>query len=236
MFGLIKNQDDEGATVPKTNRERRKAVETVVAQRIRELRERRGWEIPQLVDALVELDSDLDYFAIRNIELGKRGVKIDEAHDLARVFDTTIDMLIRPPQTQAMDDAVNALDEYKSAKAEFAALHEQYLMQSQALSNLQRLADQARKKANNSAKNARQLLKALPKADAEGLFAYVGLKTDEELRQDHDEKMTEIRVQLEKKFANGTLTDSEGRILTNLFPDEYEMTGTITKLPVKGKS
>jgi transcriptional regulator with XRE-family HTH domain len=68
----------------------------VAASRIKALRKRHGWTQQQLADRLAELGSPLDRVAIAKIELGQRGLPLDEAFSFALALDVAPTNLFLP--------------------------------------------------------------------------------------------------------------------------------------------
>lgn len=71
-------------------------VAEVVKQRVREVRERRGWTQRQLVDRLKELGVKLDPASLARIETGKRAVKVQELVELAAALEVSPLQLMLP--------------------------------------------------------------------------------------------------------------------------------------------
>jgi transcriptional regulator with XRE-family HTH domain len=66
------------------------------AERLRDLREGRGWSQRDLADELERSGSPMDRAVIARIETGKRGVSLDEAILFAAVLGTSLENMIVP--------------------------------------------------------------------------------------------------------------------------------------------
>lgn len=76
----------------------------VIAERLSDLRRRRGWNQRELSDALAAAGLKLDPPTVNRIERGKRQVRVDEVFVLALVFDTTpLHLLLPVGETEPME-------------------------------------------------------------------------------------------------------------------------------------
>jgi transcriptional regulator with XRE-family HTH domain len=78
--------------------------EQVTASRVRYLRERHGWTQQDLADKLVNFGMPIDRAQIARLELGKRGISLDEAMRLAFALNVAPIYLITDTEVPADPD------------------------------------------------------------------------------------------------------------------------------------
>ncbi|MEU6039766.1 helix-turn-helix transcriptional regulator [Actinomadura sp. NPDC047616] len=95
--------------------------EIVFAQRAREVREKLGMSQTQLSTALRLKGVKIDPTSITRLEKGTRGIRLDEAVAIARVFDRTVDEMLRPalPPEEQLREAEKQADvaRWRAARA-----------------------------------------------------------------------------------------------------------------------
>lgn len=67
----------------------------LVSARIRSARQARGWSLADVARMLASTDTPLAVGQLSKIELGKRGLSIDELSALAAILDTVPEYLMR---------------------------------------------------------------------------------------------------------------------------------------------
>ena len=90
--------------------------EQVTAHRVRYLRERHGWSQQDLADKLANFGMPIDRAQIARLELGKRGISLDETMRLAFALNVAPVNLITDPEDDAEPMALVPGAEYSPAE------------------------------------------------------------------------------------------------------------------------
>lgn len=91
--------------------------EQVTARRVRYLRERLGWSQQNLADKLANFGMPIDRAQIARLELGKRGISLDETMRLAFALNVAPVNLVTDPEDDAEPMAPIPGAEYPPAEA-----------------------------------------------------------------------------------------------------------------------
>jgi transcriptional regulator with XRE-family HTH domain len=102
---------------------RLKRPSQVAAERIRALRKRHGWTQRQLADRLAELGSPVDRVAIAKIELGQRGLPLDEAFVFALALDVAPINLFLPIEEEDVQVASRTVASSATLRDWFVGKH-----------------------------------------------------------------------------------------------------------------
>jgi transcriptional regulator with XRE-family HTH domain len=107
--------------MPRPNRARSIASEDNLARRITYERERKGWSYAGLAQRMTEKGCAIDQSALYKIEKGnpRRRISVDELVALQEVFGIAMNALLAPPEFVAKEAAVQALEEYRQARAAY---------------------------------------------------------------------------------------------------------------------
>ena len=212
--------------MPKSNRVRKRPVQMLVAQRIRQFRNEREWSIRDLENKLAEIDSDLDYHAIRRIENGERVISIDEALELCKAFKVSWPELLEDNETKAYQAARRALRDVEKEEMHLGDLLDESTRFDDVLHDIRQRTNQTYRNVQELQERARKLLDKLPADQAAQLIEQFGWLTDEQ-RKSADQKLLTIA---DKKFANGSLSNIEARMFAEKYPDKYDVTTVVTQL------
>ncbi|WP_168221244.1 helix-turn-helix domain-containing protein [Actinomadura sp. WMMA1423] len=99
---------------------------------VRDARIKRGWSQRELANELASYAIKLDPSGITRLEKGQRPIRLDEAAAIARVFNTTIEEMVSPPDNLLFEAAETARQWLASTKAaegygqQFAELIKKY--------------------------------------------------------------------------------------------------------------
>lgn len=88
-----------------------------VAANVRRLRKRSGWSLAQLSERLEEVGHPLSVPVLSKIELGDRGIDVNDLVALGRALDVEPPSLLEDPVIAMNDRVVQLLAEYRSAVA-----------------------------------------------------------------------------------------------------------------------
>lgn len=104
---------------------RKESSEALVARRVKEMREARGWSQSRLADELKEI-RPMNQSSLSKVEAGSRGIGVDELLAFAEVFGVTVEHLLLPPEAfvhitgwEKFQDAAAALNDVRTSTTKY---------------------------------------------------------------------------------------------------------------------
>jgi transcriptional regulator with XRE-family HTH domain len=101
-----------------------------VSANVKTLRKSQGLTLKDLSGRLADVGHHMGIAALSKLELGDRGVDVDDVAALANVFGTSTDLLMRQPKAAVYDETMGLLAEWEQAWAE-RAQHSEVLAMAQ---------------------------------------------------------------------------------------------------------